>query len=329
MAAVPLPRLPTWRSILGETLDENWVQTRALPEDVSLLGFKPLTVIHSRLDRNWSRLTRDCQYLEAAVRVQCLRSFGMKLASTQELSSFEWDQNTKQFLGPQQKAEREKKMTVDKRHTPSPVGNQDRRSRVMKVMAQQLLQSEVAELESSLKTAPGGGTVYLVPDAVALCTQLHLVRRLMASEKFVIIIPIQVISALDELKKYDSGAREATKFLEQEFKKGNRWIRAQKDHETLDGGRRHGRYEDVAVWRFNQIVNCCRYFVSQTGKGLVTLLTGSASCESPKRGQRKGVTSSGTQATPEGLELARSCGVNVESLRVFCARFSNQSKPVT
>jgi len=81
--------------------------------------------------------------------------------------------------------------------------------------------------------------------------------------------------------------------------------------------------------RFNQIVNCCRYFVSQTGKGLVTLLTGSASCESPKRGQRKGVTSSGTQATPEGLELARSCGVNVESLRVFCARFSNQSKPVT
>ena len=54
-----------------------------------------------------------------------------------------------------------------------------------------VLQSEVAELESSLKTAPGGGTVYLVPDAVALCTQLHLVRRLMASEKFVIIIPIQ------------------------------------------------------------------------------------------------------------------------------------------
>ena len=49
----------------------------------------------------------------------------------------------------------------------------------------------MAELESSLKTAPGGGTVYLVPDAVALCTQLHLVRRLMASEKFVIIIPIQ------------------------------------------------------------------------------------------------------------------------------------------
>ena len=33
---------------------------------------------------------------------------------------------------------------------------------------------------------------------------------------------VEVISALDELKKYDSGAREATKFLEQELKKGNR-----------------------------------------------------------------------------------------------------------
>jgi len=31
-----------------------------------------------------------------------------------------------------------------------------------------------------------------------------------------------VISALDELKNYNSGAREATKFLEQEFKRGNR-----------------------------------------------------------------------------------------------------------
>ena len=60
-----------------------------------------------------------------------------------------------------------------------------------------VLQSEVAELESSLKTAPSGGTVYLVPDAVALCTQLHLVRRLMASEKFVIIIPIQGTRSID------------------------------------------------------------------------------------------------------------------------------------
>lgn len=32
-----------------------------------------------------------------------------------------WDQNTQQFLGPQQMAEREKMMAVDRRHAPSPV----------------------------------------------------------------------------------------------------------------------------------------------------------------------------------------------------------------
>ena len=61
---VPIPRRPTWRGILDETLDENWVQTRGLPEDMSLLGFTPLTAIHSKLDKKWSRLTRDCHYLE-------------------------------------------------------------------------------------------------------------------------------------------------------------------------------------------------------------------------------------------------------------------------
>ena len=81
--------------------------------------------------------------------------------------------------------------------------------------------------------------------------------------------------------------------------------------------------------RFSQIVNCCRYFVNQSEKGLVTLLTGSVSYESPKRGQRRRLASSGTQATPEAVELARSCGVTVESLRVFCSRFSNQAKSVT
>ena len=75
LVLVPVPRLATWRSILDEPLDENWVQTRALPEDVSLLGFTPLTEIHSRLDRKWSRLTRDCQYLEVGTSLLSNGSF--------------------------------------------------------------------------------------------------------------------------------------------------------------------------------------------------------------------------------------------------------------
>lgn len=52
-------------------------------------------------------------------------------------------------------------------------------------------QSEVNKLEKTLKSAPKGTTAYLVPDAPALCSQLHLIRRLVTMEKFLIIIPIQ------------------------------------------------------------------------------------------------------------------------------------------
>ena len=64
-----MPRRPTWQSVLDETLDKNWVQSRGLPEDMSLLGFTPLNTIHSKLNKHWSRLTRDCHYLEVSLRM--------------------------------------------------------------------------------------------------------------------------------------------------------------------------------------------------------------------------------------------------------------------
>lgn len=69
-----MPRRPTWQSILDDKLDENWVQTRGLPEDMSLLGFTPLTAIHNSLDKKWSRFARDCQYLEVSIFINLLLS---------------------------------------------------------------------------------------------------------------------------------------------------------------------------------------------------------------------------------------------------------------
>lgn len=48
---------------------------------------------------------------------------------------------------------------------------------------------------------------------------------------FLILIP--VLSDLDELKKHSDGARNAIKWLEYEFSKGNRFLRTQKSHEML------------------------------------------------------------------------------------------------
>lgn len=58
-----------------------------------------------------------------------------------------------------------------------------------------------------------------------------------------------VIQALDELKKFNPGAREAIKYLEQELKKGNRWIRAQKESESASTrSQKRGKQEEISIW---------------------------------------------------------------------------------
>ena len=50
------------------------------------------------------------------------------------------------------------------------------------------LQHEVATLEVSAKKQATFFTPYLVPDAHSLCTGLHLVKKLLTSEKFIFVI---------------------------------------------------------------------------------------------------------------------------------------------
>lgn len=69
------------------------------------------------------------------------------------------------------------------------------------------------------------------------------------------------------------------------------------------------------------MVNCCRYLINQTAKGLVTLLLGGTIPDKATKGQRQ--NSSGTQASPEVIEFARKCGINVEPMRAFCARYTS------
>lgn len=54
-----------------------------------------------------------------------------------------------------------------------------------------ILKSEVADLESKVKSQSPSPSPYLIPDAPTLCTQLHIVRQLIATKNFVVIVPIQ------------------------------------------------------------------------------------------------------------------------------------------
>lgn len=59
-----------------------------------------------------------------------------------------------------------------------------------------------------------------------------------------------VIEMLDGMKKgkENYAAREVIKFLERELQSGNKFIRAQKSHETLQPGKRKPTKMDTQAW---------------------------------------------------------------------------------
>ncbi|NWI84373.1 SMG5 protein, partial [Pitta sordida] len=156
-----------------------------------------------------------------------------------------------------------------------------RRNRLMRDMAQLRLQLEVSQLEGSLQQpkAQSAMSPYLVPDTQALCQHLALVKQLATSGRFIIIIPRTVIDGLDFLKKENAGARDSIRYLEAEFKKGNRYIRCQKD-----AGKSFERHklkrQDLDAWNLYKILDSCKQLTVSQGSGeddttgMVTIITG-------------------------------------------------------
>ncbi|XP_010774505.1 nonsense-mediated mRNA decay factor SMG5 [Notothenia coriiceps] len=155
-----------------------------------------------------------------------------------------------------------------------------RRNRLMRDMAQLRLQLEVSQLEGSLQQpkAQSSMSPYLVPDTAALCQHLNLIRQLAGSGCFIIIIPRTVIDGLDRLKKENAGARDGIRFLESEFRKGNRYIRCQKEA-GKSFERDKLKRQDIEAWQLYKMVDSCRQLtVSQSNgdedtAGMVTILT--------------------------------------------------------
>ncbi|NXX62240.1 SMG5 protein, partial [Scopus umbretta] len=150
-----------------------------------------------------------------------------------------------------------------------------------RVSAFVFFQLEVSQLEGSLQQpkAQSAMSPYLVPDTQALCQHLAVVKQLATSGRFIIIIPRTVIDGLDFLKKENAGARDSIRYLEAEFKKGNRYIRCQKD--VGKSFERHKlKRQDLDAWNLYKILDSCKQLtVSQgTGEddttGMVTIITG-------------------------------------------------------
>lgn len=311
------------------------VQKRALPEDVTLFGTPGFEALHSTLDVTWFRGLSHSELYQFALRVTYLRNFGYFISASDDVPCFEWNEEKRKFLVT--------KSSEDNESTPENeifkiesngcgTQNVEQRNQMMKALAKQKLKHDVNELEKQLKTSVAmsptkvGNVVYLVLDTPALCRHLSLLRSLVKSAQFVVIIPTQVIAALDELKKFNPGARDAIKFLEDEIKHGNRWLKTQKEHETVTNDQLKNNYKkknrDIEEWRFLHIVKCCLYFVEQhTGQSLVTLLTS----ESSLNGGR--TANLGTRPSPQALEICKNKGVRVEPVVDFYKRWTARNGP--
>uniref|UniRef100_A0A3Q2EFQ7 Nonsense-mediated mRNA decay factor n=1 Tax=Cyprinodon variegatus TaxID=28743 RepID=A0A3Q2EFQ7_CYPVA len=290
--------------MLKECEQPGLVQALLLPEDVALQHLPALGVAHRRLDFT-RRNTSLTPLQECVVRVCCIRSFGHFLTNLQgnvlhfnpeagiftSISQSEQDNLVQQAKAQFRMAEEEA-----------------RRNRLMRDMAQLRLQLEVSQLEGSLQQpkAQSSMSPYLVPDAAALCQHLNLIRQLAGSGCFIIIIPRTVIDGLDRLKKENPGARDGIRFLESEFRKGNRYIRCQKESgRTFE--RDKLKRQDMEAWHLYKMVDSCRQLtVSQSNgdedtAGMVTILTGH---DVDELCSRSAAMKSATQAASSaGMEL--------------------------
>jgi protein SMG5 len=106
---------------------------------------------------------------------------------------------------------------------------------------------------------------YLIVDTMALCENLKLVQDLTRTNKFIIIVHLVVIDNLYSIKKDSKLAREAIRWLENQFKQGNRFLRAQTQNEKINYGHDMTlRKRDLELWRFHQLIDCCKYFQEES-----------------------------------------------------------------
>ncbi|OCT69448.1 protein SMG5 [Xenopus laevis] len=248
-----------------------------LPEDSALRNLPPLRLAHRKI--NFEQERPPLTVMEESVARSCyIRSFGHFLTRLQgNVLQFNTDlgiftsiaepgqenilhQAQAQFLMAQEEA---------------------RRNRLMRDMAQLRLQLEVSQLEGTLQQPKSQSAMspYLVPDTQALCQHLGIIRQLATSGRFILIIPRTVIDGLDFLKKENAGARDGIRYLEAEFKKGNRYIRCQRETGKSYEKNKLKR-QDTDAWHLYKILDSCKQLTVSQGSneedtaGMVTIITG-------------------------------------------------------
>ncbi|KAL1428199.1 hypothetical protein MTO96_002606 [Rhipicephalus appendiculatus] len=178
----------------------------------------------------------------------------------------------------------------------------------MRSMAHLWLEQEVRDLEGQLGQAgrQAAPPPFLVPHTQVLCTRLVHLRRLVASRRFVLVVPSHVIACLDLLKRESVGARESIRWLE-----GGAAQRKQVCARKKPGS--CSRSSSAATtWRSSALVGG-----HPADRPLVTLLV----CSGPP-GMLGGLP-------PNATAVASSAGINMEDVEAFTTKWLTASVPRT
>ncbi|XP_015117544.1 protein SMG5 [Diachasma alloeum] len=299
----------------------GYVGVIPLPEDSDLKGLDVLKGSHENLDWRILRNFNVSRTEQVLLRTQKIICFGEDLTRVEE-AGVTFDETQKVFLledpkGPGVIEEEQRDSCKNQKQN----GNEDQsRGKLMRHMGKLWLKAEVRALESSLRSKLM--SAYLVPDHEALAKFMPVLKRLMYAKKFIIVIPSVVVQALDEMKRTSSQAREATRWLESQLRKGSRFLRAQRPHEHLALPYIKGpKPKDKEAWSFFQIIECCHYLTQQSNVGfsagsgspVVTLLTGT----SVEERKSSSFSSDG---------LAKTAGINLEHIESFHTKWKTSSK---
>lgn len=305
--------------------DDSWSQQLPLPEDVSLHNFPLLKDVHAKLRFDRKHILWLTRTEQAVVRVACLHQFGLTLTRC-SATNLVYDKRTHMFkknldhgasLGPSWPAtDQEHKHAVEVQ-----------RKHLMENMAHLWLQAEVTELESTVRSRSHQSHLspYLVVTTTVLTDHLLALRQLLATKRFIVVIPNAVIQHLDWLKKESLQAREAIRWLEAEFHRGNRYLRAQKQHEQISiSPIKYPKRKDKEAWDYFQVLECCNYLAQQgsmreTNASLVTLLVGGA--------DKKHSSQMTLEHAPLNMALlAESAGLKLELVEAFLYKWQNSVK---
>ncbi|XP_072167163.1 nonsense-mediated mRNA decay factor SMG5-like [Diadema setosum] len=300
------------RQLLEASLDQgcgrDWCQPMPLTEDIALWLMPPLQSLHKEMAHDCHHEMDLTQQDEMVVRILCLRQFGYYLTGIRGISLL---YENSQFSSPAPDTQKEDR---EECHAPSSASQSrdakidldeqkveettscaaERREKVMREMAQLRLQSEVNQLEGTIDPMEDDPlSPFLIPVTAVLTNQLATLRSLVATSRFIVVIPKAVIAELDVNKKSQARARDAIKFMEREFQNGNRYLKAQKEDESMPfEDKPTAKTDDQSVRTFCSIAECAHFFAvhgspilaemsSPCPSRMVTLLTDREPVENP------------------------------------------------